>query len=147
MDVTLSYTNSPHNKLDKDIFNSYTISGSLRNQSAISKPTIIIEISNPTSYNYVYIPDFNRYYFIDDVVSIRNDIWELHLRCDVLMSFKSEILNSYAIIDHTQSTQTNEYMDSNIWKNTVKNFTDIINFSSGLLESGEYILITAGGNQ
>ena len=143
MNVTLSHTNSPPNKLDKEISGSHSLTGSLRNQSAISNPTIIIEISNPTSYNYAHISEFNRYYFIDDIVSLRNDIWELHLRCDVLMSFKSAIKNSYEVID--KSTNGSPYIPTNGFVPTVKNKTDIINFPFGFGNSPYYILITAGG--
>ena len=59
---------------------------------------------------------------------------------------RNVILNSYGIIDHTRETEINSYMRSNIWQTMVKDKTDILNFPNGLLDSGEYILITAGGN-
>lgn len=50
------------------------------------------------SANYVYIPDFNRYYFINDITSVRQNLWRLTLHVDVLMSYKNEIGNTKAFV-------------------------------------------------
>lgn len=44
--------------------------------------------------NYCYISSFDRYYFIRDVRT-NSPLIELELECDVLESFKEDILNSY----------------------------------------------------
>lgn len=41
--------------------------------------------------NYAYISDFNRYYFIDQITAVREGLWSISLRVDVLMSFASDI--------------------------------------------------------
>ena len=43
--------------------------------------------------NYAYIPEFERYYFINDIVSVANGLWMISMSCDVLYSFKDEILD------------------------------------------------------
>ena len=101
---------------------------------------------NTPFFNYAYIEDFARYYFITDIKSIRNGVWEISFLCDVLMSFKNDILNAHAVIDQTQEYDIYNYLSSDTFIASVKDKTDIINFSgSSLLSSGEYILITAGG--
>lgn len=55
------------------------------------------------SANYVYIPDFNRYYFINDITSVRQNLWRLSLHVDVLMSYKKEINNTYAFISRNEN--------------------------------------------
>lgn len=144
--IHLYNNTSERNALTKTLTNEISVSGSLREESNIHNPVIMINAPSIIGFNYAYIPDFYRYYYVNDITSVRVGLWRLTLICDVLMSFKSAILNSYAIIDHTQTTQITEYMQSDIWKTTVKDFTEIINFPSGLLDTGEYILITAGGN-
>lgn len=137
---------SDKNVIRKTLNNELSILGVLREDTSVLKPSITIE--SPVSivgYNYSYIPDFARYYYVVDVKSMRNNLWDVTLRVDVLMSFKDNILNTPAIIDHTTEQGTTNYMDSNIWRSLVKDKTDIINFSSGLSESGGYVLITAGG--
>ncbi len=146
MEITLYNNQSEKNVLTKVLNNARTLDGSLREPSNISTPVILVNLDS-MPYNYVYIPQFGRYYYIVDVESRRTGLWSLQLRCDVLMSFRTDILNSYAVVDHTEIANTTQYLNSDIWKTLVKDKTDIINFPSGLLETGEYILITAGGNQ
>ena len=145
MDITLYKNNSEKNKISKSLSNGHTLSGTLRNESNVVSPTIIINIDNPTSYNYAYIPMFGRYYFITDFVSLRTGIWQINLKSDVLMSFKGPILNSRALIQNTQSVGKSNYLSGSNWVNNCKTKTDIIPFSNGLLNDGQYILITAGG--
>lgn len=54
------------------------------------------------SANYVYIPDFNRYYFINDITSVRQNLWRLSLHVDVLMSYKKEISNTNAFVSRNE---------------------------------------------
>lgn len=48
--------------------------------------------------NYAYIPEFNRYYFINDIISVRKNIWQLVMAVDVLMSYKKHILKLDAFV-------------------------------------------------
>ena len=145
MEITLYKNNSEKNKISKSLSNGHTLSGTLRNESNVVSPTIIINIDNPTSYNYAYIPMFGRYYFITDFVSLRTGIWQINLKSDVLMSFKDSILGSRALIQNTQSVGKSDYLNGSNWVTNCKTKTDIISFSNGLLNDGQYILITAGG--
>lgn len=54
------------------------------------------------SANYGYIPEFNRYYFISDIISIRNNIWRLNMHVDVLMSYAKEIKKLKALIKRNE---------------------------------------------
>lgn len=137
---------SEKNVLSKTLTNEIIMTGWLREESDIHTPVVTIEGANITGYNYAFIPEFGRYYFITEITSVRTGFWRVSMACDVLMSFRTHILNSYGVIDHTQTTDISEYMRSDIWQTMVKDKTDILNFPNGLLDSGEYILITAGGN-
>lgn len=61
------------------------------------------------------------------------------------MSYQTQILNLDVIVSDNTSPDSETYVNGSQWVATVKTKTDIINFPSGLLESGEYILITSGG--
>ena len=145
MDITLYKNSSERNKLNKVLTDSHTFTGALRGVTSVVFPEIDLEVENPTGFNYAYIPDFGRYYFISGMASIRSGLWKISMRVDVLMSFKTDIKTSRGILTDTQSTAKNLYLEDDSWVNMVKDKTDIIAFSNGLLESGEYILITAGG--
>ena len=59
------------------------------------------------SANYCYIPDFNRYYYIEDIISVRNNLWQLIMRVDVLMSWKKEIYQQKGFVSRTHGTSRN----------------------------------------
>lgn len=54
------------------------------------------------SANYAYIPLFNRYYVITDIISVRTNIWQIRLSVDVLMSYKKQIRNLYAFVNRNE---------------------------------------------
>ena len=145
MNLRLCVNNSEKNKINKSLTAGVTLSGTLRNESNVVTPSIIINIDNPTIYNYAYIEDFKRYYFITDYISLRTGIWQINLKSDVLMSFKDSILASSVLINNTETTGKNNYLSGSNWVSNCKAKTDILTFSQGLLTEGQYILITAGG--
>lgn len=146
MDITLYYTTSEPNRLEKKLSSGNTLNGNLRNESNILNPNIVISFDgNITDYNYAYISQFERYYFISDIVSIRNNIWELRLKVDVLMSFASGIKHSTGVIEKAVFEPGTPYINANGFVPLVKKKTDIISFPNGFNENGEFILITAGG--
>lgn len=89
-----------------------TLSGTLRTSSNIVNPVIRIEYSQFPNFNYVYIPQFNRYYFINEIVSINNNVWDIVLHVDVLMSFKDLIRSQYAYIERNQYTFNKNEIDN-----------------------------------
>ena len=145
MNIQLCSNTSEKNKINKTITTGIMLSGSLRNESNVVNPSIIINIDNPTIYNYAYIPEFNRYYFITNYISLRTGMWQINLKSDVLMSFKDSILSSEVLINKTETIGKNNYLSGSNWVNNCKTKTDILTFPNGLLDDGKYILITAGG--
>lgn len=145
MDITLCVNNSEKNKLGKSLSNLNVFSGSLKEETSVTNPVIMMELENPTGFNYAYIPEFGRYYFIDDIVSVRTGLWKISMKVDVLESFKNNILGIAVILSDSTETGKELYLSGKVWKSTVKELTDIINFPSGLANDGYFILITAGG--
>lgn len=63
----------------------------LKDATSLFTPTFLLEISsNPVGYNYAYIAEFGRYYFIKDIVSDHN-LWQISCVCDVMATYKSTI--------------------------------------------------------
>lgn len=145
MNITLYVNNSEKNKIGKNLTNDFSLSGTLRDATNIINPVILIELNEIGNYNYCYIPNFNRYYFITDITVIRTGLFAISLMVDVLESFKIDIKNLSVILLNTQNIGSNNYLSSQVFKNNVKSRTDILNFPNGLNDSGEFILITAGG--
>lgn len=140
------YTNaSEKNCIGKKLLNETDFQGVLREQSSIINPVIKVQSTKVPNFNYAYVPDFNRYYFIVGIRNISTNIWELSLGVDVLESFKSSLANQLVILSDTQITGATNYISGDQWVTNVKTNTEIIPFPAGLLEGGEYILITTGG--
>lgn len=147
MNIILYVTGSERHAIRKTLQSSLELTGALRGESSVINPSFLIELTNPSQYNYCYIPDFNRYYFITNITSVRTNIWRIDCNVDVLMSFQSQILNLDVIVSDLSigESPVSTYFSGEQWQATVKTKTDVINFPSGLLDNGEYILITSGG--
>lgn len=65
----------------------------------------------PGMYNYVYIPLWLRYYFIQDWTYI-NGLWEVSLIIDVMASHKTEIGNTQTYIERCASASDGNIIDT-----------------------------------
>lgn len=68
---------------------------SIKNVSSILSPVVDVAVgaTNMASYNYAYIEEFDRYYFISDIVYDQG-LWTLSLSCDLLATYNEDILDS-----------------------------------------------------
>lgn len=62
----------------------------LKQSTSIIDPVFILTGYDRT-YNYVYVPAWERYYFVNNFVLVHNDVYELHCSSDRLATFKSWI--------------------------------------------------------
>lgn len=72
----------------------------LKDDSSILNPVLLFNIGTetfPTTYNYAYIPSYNRYYWITEWTWIEG-LWKAELSVDVLASWKTNIGNTRAYI-------------------------------------------------
>ena len=146
MEIKLYKTSSPRKKLVKDLTDGITLTGTLRGQSSVMSPSLQIQDIAVIGYNYCYIPDFGRYYYINGINALRANLFELSLGIDVLMTYSEAIRNNAAIIDKVQPQKgAMPYINDGSYVSTNKMYQTIINFSGGFNDNGEFILITAGG--
>lgn len=146
MNIILCNNSSERNEVNKNISSGATFDCTLRSETSVSDPALLLEFDgNLSQFNYCYIPEFARYYYITDITSVRNKLWQIKAHVDVLMSFRQAILSSVAILDESTVTGANNYLSNDVWRALSKDKTDIIVFSNGLNSTGQYILITAGG--
>lgn len=144
MTIVLSQNVSENNRLTKTLLNSKDVDGRLRDECDVEYPKILFEISDLINFNYAYIPLYNRYYFVNNWRVVRNGLMTADFTVDVLMSFKEQISQLNIILEATEKYGTN-YMPSEVFNTLVKDTTSVLNFQNGLLNNGEFILITAGG--
>ena len=145
MDIKLYYNTSDNKTIRKNLINEFSLSGTLRDSCSLLGPVINIESSNVLRFNYAYIPDFQRYYFVKEITNLRKNIWILELEVDPLMSFKGDILALQVVVDKQSSDSIgDEYIDDGSLVADNYTFKSVYNFNKGFNDHGEYILITAG---
>ena len=147
MEVILYKNSSENNVIGKSLSQIKRVECNLKNDVSIINPTFILTY---TAYifesNYCFIPKFNRYYFIDEIVPISGDRCIVKCRVDVLESFKEDIKSLTVILDKSQSIyKSNKYLDDGSFIVENKDFNTIHNFPNGFNEEGTFILICAGG--
>ena len=116
--ATLKVNSSPVEKIGKTLSEGLTFNVTLKAGSSILRPVLLLSSTSQaplTGYNYMYISEFSRYYFIDDVKSIHNDMWEVSAHVDVLETYKDAILSNQAVIAR-QTNRFNTYLNDPEWQ-------------------------------
>ena len=142
------YTNtSPANFVTKSITQiGSDITGTLRQETSIVNPAIVIEsASAPATANYLYIADFGRYYFIEDIISVRNGLWEIRCKVDPLSSFSTELKACSGIIHRAESDSAyNLYLNDGSFKAYANPNIITKKFPYGFTTQ-DFVLAVAGG--
>lgn len=142
MTIELQQNSSDINVLSKIVTTLSSVNGTLKNATSIIRPTIQIEGTLPTNCNYFTIPDFGRSYFIDDVTSIHNNIFEISGHVDVLYTYAAQIRACSGIIARQQN-KWNLYIDDGTFKTYQNELITIKKFPSGF-QTQEFVLAVAG---
>lgn len=92
--------------------------GYLVNDTSVVNPSVTFRFENvdstinsPISHNYIYIPDFKRYYFINNW-TVSGDFWTAHCTVDVLASFKDVIGMSEQYVLRSSAEHNPNLIDS-----------------------------------
>ena len=149
MRISLYVCTAENNRVDKTdyISSAFNMNGTLREESSIIDPVIVVEKTNPAiqRYNYMYIAEFGRWYYIRDIVSRTNKIWEIHAHVDVLYTWGADIKQNKCVIEKAASGDANLYLDDGSFVMDSHKYNTITPFPYGFDDSGNYILICAGG--
>lgn len=142
--IKLQRNNSEPNRLTKEITDIMTASGELKAETSIIDPVIMIKcnLSEVTGCNYMSIPDFGRFYFVNNIRSIRNGLVEFSCHVDVLSTFASQIRDNTAIVSK-QENNWNLYLNDGSFK--IYQNPNVITkaFPSGFTTQ-EFVLAVAG---
>ena len=147
MQVTLCNTPSERNIINKVIQDVTSVNAIIKGELSVENPVLILDYTGDSNnINYMRIPELHRTYFINEIIKLTGQRYEVHGKSDVLESFKNDILNMNCIINKQQSAvQSNMYLDDGSFVLENKEFNTVVNFPTGFNDNGEYILITAGG--
>ena len=97
-------------------------------------PVITYQGPLPT-FNYVYLSDFDRYYYVEDITNVLEDMWSISMHVDVLMSHKSAIRNNIGLVGRQEFVyepylRDNMVPKTNDTKQFIKKFTNGISFAN-----------------
>jgi hypothetical protein len=144
--VDLFVNNSPVEKIGKDLTGRHTISGIvLKRDTSILRPVLLVNSAQDIfTFNYMYIAEFSRYYFIDDIRSVHDNMWEVSAHVDVLETYKNQILSNQAVI-RRQTNKYNTYLNDPEWKVYANENVVAYHFSgSPFNKNMKYVLAVAG---
>ena len=97
MQLILYKTNDSNRVINKTPISTPAILNiNLKRDTDIIRPIILLSKTDIDfkQYNYAEIVELNRYYFISHIESVNNLIDKLYLECDVLETYKHDIINS-----------------------------------------------------
>lgn len=110
MQVILYKTASDNANVSKQLVQIDEVSATIKAPCKIEMPLLMLAYKQQiVDANYLYIPDYGRYYFITDRELQTGQCVLLSCKVDVLMSFKVGLLNVNAVIDR-QEEKFNAYM-------------------------------------
>jgi len=141
---TYNYNGEP-NRVNKILQENEEYTGVLNSTVNVLEPVIRFRTRSVVTFNYVYIESLHRYYFVSEIRQ-DGDICTVHLRTDVLMTYKDKILDSTGTL--TKGTNVNNYASSreNVYDLRPKlkklNFPNIGLFS----DNDNIIMVTIKGN-
>lgn len=142
--IALQTNTSEKTKLDKDLTTIATVTGTLKTETSIIDPVILIEgnLSNYIGCNYMTISDFGRSYFVNNIRAIRNNLFEISAHVDVLSSFSAGIRSNSAIV-RRQENNWNLYLNDGTFR--VYQNPNVLTkaFPSGFTTQ-EFVLAVAG---
>lgn len=131
------------NKITKTPATVMTLNGTLREETDIVNPQIIIEYDGAlTNVNYMYISTFNRYYFITGIESVKDGLWKIYAHCDVLKTYANAILGTPCVVARNEN-EYNLMLNDSYFKVYANPQLQVVNFPNKF--SGySYVLVMKG---
>lgn len=147
MTIVLYRNNSDNNVLSKNIEEIKVIQGALRESCSVTDPVILIENESFLNANYMYIAEFGRYYFINNITSVHTGLWSVSGHVDVLTTYGNQLLSQYAVIGRTEDTRyTNLYLDDDKLMVTCRRDFSVIPFPNRVpTGTHQFVFTVAGG--
>lgn len=111
-DMNLYQNSAEVNRVDKSDYLTGvgTLSGVLRQECSMMRPTVTFTSTSVPTFNYVYIAPFGRYYYVVSITSVSKNVWRMELNCDVLHTYRDKIRALTGVIGR-QENDYNAYLN------------------------------------
>lgn len=115
----------------------------LKSGTSLLSPTFLLSLSSRPAYNYMQFE--GRYYFIKDIISVRDNLWEVVGDIDALATIKNDILatTAYVLFDSVANV---ELIDNRLPLKTTKTVQVNSVACPFVPDGGCYILSLTGSN-
>lgn len=128
MKFYLSTTQDNNNVMNKTITDPIEVTLNLKRDFDIKNPRLVIkeEGFSIQDYNYISVPELERFYFIGSVTNLGSSLYRLDCSTDLLETFKQDILDSQAM--YSRGIKAGDYQDGELIttlnKSTTKLYSD-----------------------
>ena len=137
-------THSKEHEINKTLQSPVEVNANINvSELDVMRPQFLIKTSD-ISGHYIYISKLNRYYFIDTKTNVDNVHTYLTLRCDVLMSWKDEIMNATGLVVKSQNGNSYYGGVESECRTTSKRYV-YTNGQNIFSDSGMLVLVTSEG--
>ena len=122
----------------------------LKDDTSLFKPTMIIDKSKLGDQwpfaNYAYIPDFGRYYFIDDIEALTGNRVAFHMTIDPLYTYADSLMGKSFLIARSETNGSAFFIDAEKALQSTKTVEyDILGNVRQDTTGNKYVLTVAGG--
>ena len=142
MEIIFYKVSDSDNTINKTLLSPKTENLTLRKRVDISTPELILKFDETIfDYNYCYIPELERYYFMRSIDSVNNQLWKVGLEIDVLETYKAIILSSNAAF--RKQVEAGDYGNIQLETTGKENITEYT--SNVSLVEGNTVILSAMG--
>ena len=141
MNIELMQTNDNTNVVNKTAKLLRTVKIVLRQAVNEQAPVLLLHSNKLDGVNYVHIPKFKRYYFIDQTYNYNNMLTRVVLKTDLLMTYQQQIMNTELLITATEQPS---YLSTNL-PVSHKLISDTYKSDTTLATGTTKVLTTIGG--
>lgn len=143
MTIQLYQTISPPERVTKTL-NAVgaAMTGTIKEESSIIDPIIKISAAFLPEANYLYINEFKRYYYINNVICDYDGIFEIHAHVDVLMS-NAAVLRKQKAVVAKQQNRFNLYLNDSDYRTYSDPYVITKEFPTGFTDPC-YLMLMVG---
>lgn len=86
----------------------------VKEQTSIINITLECHNANVKTMNYLYLPLYERYYFIRDVITLANETYDLICECDVIGTFGEQVLGQSIYMSYASYGYNDQLNDERV---------------------------------
>lgn len=114
INITTYVTTDDRRKVIKNLTSAHSIDVTLLEPFSVLTPTLVLQTINGLDFNYVYIPYFSRYYFVNSIDVNKGGRAIVNCSVDVLMTYQNEFIDNDFLIVRSESIGLNYITDTQL---------------------------------